>query len=74
MRLIQVWLAMLIALSIDPSQAEAVFRDTLFMGSAAVMYRFSLSITALAPLTLIGVRELIFRGVLAWMVQMMGGE
>jgi hypothetical protein len=44
------------------------------MGSAAVMYRFSLSITALAPLTLIGVRELIFRGVLAWMVQMMGGE
>ncbi len=74
MRLIHLWLVVLLALMVDPSQTEAVFRDALFMGSTVVMFRFSWPVALLTPLAFIALRELIFRGLLMWMLGEMGGE
>jgi hypothetical protein len=71
-RLAQIWLVVMVALAANPATAEWVFRDTLFMGSTALI-RFSWW-GALIPLALIGLRELLFRGLTAWMLREMGGE
>ena len=74
LRLAQLWLVVMVALLLDAGQAGAAFADTLVVGSAALMFRFSWAATILAPLGFIALRELIFRGVLAWILWHMGGE
>lgn len=74
LRLAQIWLVVLVALLADARQLSAVFTDTLFMGSTAVMFRFSPAITILAPLAFLALRELVFRALYAWIVREMGSE